>query len=93
MRLKPCWVSEDVSRLRLPAELGEGPPDVVLTSLHRRLGAIPDEIKDIDTQMARLSTEWGEKLALWRDALRDVLDANNILSQLGETDMSFVIVG
>ncbi len=84
---------EDVSRLRLPAELGEGPPDVVLTSLHRRLGAIPDEIKDIDTQMARLSTEWGEKLALWRDALRDVLDANNILSQLGETDMSFVIVG
>ncbi len=66
---------------------------MVLTSLHRRLGAIPDEIKDIDTQMARLSTEWGEKLALWRDALRDVLDANNILSQLGETDMSFVIVG
>lgn len=84
---------EDVSRLRLPAELGDGPPDVVLTALHRRLGAIPDEIKDIDTQIARLSTEWGEKLALWRDALRDVLDANSILSQFGETDMSFVVVG
>ncbi len=32
---------EDVSRLRLPAELGEGPPDVVLTSLHRRLASYP----------------------------------------------------
>ncbi len=29
----------------------------------------------------------------WRDALRDVLDANNVLSQFGETDMSFVVVG
>ncbi len=84
---------EDVSRLRLPAELGEGPPDVVLTTLHRRLATIPDELKEIDTQMAKLSTQWAEKLLLWRDALRDVLDANNVLSQFGETDMSFVVVG
>jgi V/A-type H+/Na+-transporting ATPase subunit I len=84
---------EDVSRLRLPAELGEGPPDVVLTSLHRRLATIPDELKEIDTQLGKLSTDWAEKLLLWRDALRDVLDADNILSQFGETDMSFVVVG
>ncbi len=43
--------------------------------------------------MGRLATEWAEKLLLWRDALRDVLDADNILSQFGETDMSFVVVG
>ncbi len=47
---------EDVSRLRLPAELGEGPPDVVLAALHRRLAAIPVEIKEIDDQIAFLST-------------------------------------
>jgi V/A-type H+-transporting ATPase subunit I len=84
---------EDVSRLRLPAELGEGPPDVVLAALHRRLAAIPVEIKEIDDQIAFLSTQWSEKLLSWRDVLRDVLDANNVLSQFGETDMSFVVVG
>lgn len=84
---------EDVSRLRLPAELGEGPPDVVLASLHRRLGAIPEEIKKIDAQFASLAEKWSEKLLLWRTTLRDVLDANHILSHFGETDMTFVLVG
>ena len=84
---------EDVSRLRLPAELGEGPPDVILASLRRRLTAIPDEIKEVNDQLAQLAGEWCEKLVLWRDALRDALDANNVLSYFGETDMTFVLVG
>ena len=84
---------EDVSRLRLPAELGEGPPDMVLASLRRRLVAIPDEIKDVNAQIAGLAAEWCEKLSLWRDALRDELDASNVLSHFGETDMTFVLVG
>lgn len=84
---------EDVSRLRLPGELGGGPPDVVLASLHRRLGAIPEEIKEIDTQVAGLATEWSERLFSWHAALRDMLDANQVLSLFGETDMTFVLVG
>jgi V/A-type H+-transporting ATPase subunit I len=84
---------EDVSRLRLPAELGEGPPDVVLAALHRRLVSIPAELKAIDDELAELAAQWRDRLLAWGDTLRDELDANSVLSRFGETDMSFVLVG
>jgi V/A-type H+-transporting ATPase subunit I len=84
---------EDVSRLRLPVELGEGPPDAVLVTLHRRMAAIPDEIKAIDQQLEILAEEWRDRLAQWRDALRDELETSSVLSRFGETDTTFVLVG
>ena len=84
---------EDVSRLRLPAELGEGPPDVVLAALNRRMAAIPEELKTIERGLADLAAQWRDRLLAWREALRDELDANSVLSRFGETDMTFVLVG
>ena len=84
---------EDVSRLRLPEELGEGPPDVVLTKLHRRMTAIPSEINEIKRQLEGLATQWSQKLIIWRDTLGDQLAANSVVSRFGETDMTFVLVG
>lgn len=84
---------EDVSRLRLPAELGEGPPDVILAALRRRLAAIPEELKEIQAGLDNLARLWCERLSSWRDALRDELDASSVLSRFGETDMTFVLVG
>jgi V/A-type H+-transporting ATPase subunit I len=84
---------EDVSRLRLPAELGEGPPDVVLAVLHRRLVDIPIEIQSINRELSALASLWGSKLIAWRDTLRDQMEANSVLSRFGETDMTFVLVG
>jgi len=84
---------EDVSRLRLPAELGEGPPDVVLAALNRRLVSIPQELKTIEQELAELATEWRDRLLVWGAMLRDEIDANSVLSRFGETDMSFVLVG
>ncbi len=84
---------EDVSRLRLPAELGKGPPDAALASLRSRVAAIPEEIKAIDRNLARLADQWGGKLALWSASLRDELEAIGVLSRLGETDMTFVLLG
>jgi len=84
---------EDVSRLRLPAELGTGPPDVILSKLHQRMAAIPEEIKGIDRDLAGLAAQWCDKLKIWRDVLRDELDTNSVLSRFGETDMTFVLVG
>jgi V/A-type H+-transporting ATPase subunit I len=84
---------EDVSRLRLPAELGEGPPDLILASLHRRLTAIPAELKGIQAELDELARQWQERLLAWRASLKDELDTNSVLSSFGETDMTFVLVG
>jgi len=82
---------EDVSRLRLPAELGEGPPDVVLASLRRRMTTIPNEIEDIERDLKGLAGLWSLKLVTWRDVLRDRIESNTVLSRFGETDMTFVL--
>jgi V/A-type H+-transporting ATPase subunit I len=84
---------EDISRLRLPSELGEGSPDVVLASLHRRMAAIPKEISEIDNEISRLSAKWCKKLASWRMALQDDLESTRVLPRFGETDMTFVVAG
>lgn len=84
---------EDISRLRLPAELGEGSPDVVLAALYRRMKAIPDEIAEINREIAGLSEEWTGKLTVWRAALQDEIEASSILPKFGETDTTFVLAG
>jgi V/A-type H+-transporting ATPase subunit I len=84
---------EDVSRLSLPADLDEGPPDLILAKLHRRMAAIPEELSAIQTELDKLTREWCGRLATWRDLVRDELDANSVLTRLGETDTTFVIAG
>jgi V/A-type H+-transporting ATPase subunit I len=84
---------EDVSRLRLPEGLEVGPPDAVLEALHRRMGAIPEEILQVDHELAELSQQWREKLTGIREALRDEVEANSVLNRFGETDITFVMVG
>jgi V/A-type H+-transporting ATPase subunit I len=84
---------EDISRLRLPAELGEGTPDIVLAALYRRMTTIPEQIKQIKCELAELSVQWCEKLAVWHAALQDEIEASRILPRFGETDLTFVLVG
>lgn len=84
---------EDVTRLRLPSELSEGPPDVMLQALQRQLAALPREINQINQELGELAAQWGERLMLWRHALQDELEANSVLSLFGETEMTFVIAG
>jgi len=84
---------EDVSRLRLPKELGTGPPDVMLSKLNKRMASIPQEQKEVDRKLSALSDQWCSKLTIWRDVLRDTLEANSIVSSFGETDLTFILVG
>jgi len=84
---------EDISRLRLPSELGEGSPDVVLASLQRRMAAIPREISEIDQELLQLSSKWRDKLSVWREVLQDDLESTRVLPRFGETDMAFVVAG
>jgi V/A-type H+-transporting ATPase subunit I len=84
---------EDVSRLRLPASLGQGNPETALTKLHRRQVKIPKEIERTDQELADLAQRWLERLTLWRVAVRDKVEAIDVLSRFGETEMTFVLWG
>jgi V/A-type H+-transporting ATPase subunit I len=84
---------EDISRLRLPAELGEGSPDTILAALYRRMKSIPEQIKEINQELTILSAQWCDKLAAWRAVLQDQIEAARVLSRFGETDLTFVLVG
>jgi V/A-type H+-transporting ATPase subunit I len=84
---------EDISRLRLPSELGEGSPDVILATLYRRMGLIPEQVKQINRELSELSVQWCEKLATWRACLQNEIEAARVLPRFGETDMTFVLVG
>jgi V/A-type H+-transporting ATPase subunit I len=84
---------EDISRLRLPSELGEGSPDVILAALRRRMAAIPAYVENINQQLAALAEEWCERLAGWRASLQDDMESSRVLSKFGETDLTFVLAG
>lgn len=84
---------EDISRIRLPAELGEGSPDVVLAALYRRMASIPEQIKDLHRELTALSAQWSGKLSIWRAALQDEIEAARVLPRFGETDLTFVLAG
>jgi V/A-type H+/Na+-transporting ATPase subunit I len=84
---------EDVSRLRLPSRLGQGPPNVVLEKLQLRMNAIPRELAQIDEELQDLAATWLPCLLRWRDGLREEIETAMVLSRLGETDMTFVLAG
>lgn len=84
---------EDISRLRLPSELGEGPPDLLIKTIHRRMAAIPEELKAITQEQAALAEQWCNRLLGIYQALHDEVDANSVLSRFGETDLTFILTG
>ena len=84
---------EDISRLRLPAELGEGSPDIILATLYRLMASIPEQIKEINRELDHLTMQWREKLASWHAVLQDEVESSRILSNIGETDSTFVLAG
>ena len=84
---------EDITRLRLPSELGEGSPDVILSALRRRMALIPEQVEAINHELADLSEQWCEKLATWRAALQDEMESSRVLPRFGETGLTFVLAG
>jgi V/A-type H+/Na+-transporting ATPase subunit I len=84
---------EDISRLRLPSQLGSGPPDVVLTTLQQRALAIPEELKQIDVSLSELASQSIEELTIWSACLEEEIDTLKVLSKFGETEMTFVLAG
>lgn len=83
----------DVSRLRLPPELGQGLPSAMLATIHRRLREIPVEQGQIEEALSQLARQWGEPLMGWKTVLQEEAEGLRICSRLGETDMTFILTG
>ncbi len=83
----------DVSRLRLPAGIGNGLPDAVLEMIHRRLREIPDEIKKVEAELSAQAAEWCCRLAGWKEILSEEMEGFQVLSKFGETETTFVLTG
>ena len=84
---------EDISRLRLPEAFADQPPDAAVAALGKRLAAIPGELAGINAGLSALAEAWAPRLERWRACLRDRLEEFAILTRLGETDQTFVLVG
>ncbi|MEW6402497.1 MAG: V-type ATPase 116kDa subunit family protein, partial [Chloroflexota bacterium] len=53
----------------------------------------PEHIKESNRELAELSTQWCERLAIWRATLQDEIEASRVLPRFGETDLTFVLAG
>lgn len=84
---------EDISRLRLPSDFANMPPEETAAALRRRLAAIPEEIATTEKDLAELATLWKDRLLLWCELLRDEVEEYAALSQAGETEATFVLMG
>lgn len=83
---------EDISRLRLPDEIADRPPDAAVLAITQRLAAIPRELGAIKIHLANLAAMWLPRLRLWRTCLRHRLAEIDVLARFGETDETFVLV-
>jgi V/A-type H+-transporting ATPase subunit I len=84
---------EDISRLRLPAQLSGQSPEAAVAAIQQRFAALPPELAEIQAQLSELAEAWGPRLKHGRVCLRRRLEEFNVLSRLGETDQTFVLVG
>jgi V/A-type H+-transporting ATPase subunit I len=84
---------KDISQLQLPDELQGLPPDAAVARLHRRLGAVPDELKEVEARLDTLAATWGERLQMYRACLQDRLAEIRALDLLGMTEYTFVLQG
>ena len=76
---------EDIARLRLPDEIANQPPEKALLSLRQRLADIPQELGQLENELATLAAQWQPRLHTYRACLQDRLAELAVLDQLGET--------
>jgi V/A-type H+-transporting ATPase subunit I len=84
---------EDVARLRLPSQFESESLDTAIQSLRQRLGEIPQQIADLDREIDSIAARSGGVLVRVHDGLQDRLETFEVLSQLSQTEMAFVITG
>jgi V/A-type H+-transporting ATPase subunit I len=84
---------ENITQVRLPAELTGQPVEEALVHLRQSLQAIPRELAEIEIQQQALARSWRSRLLAWQALLDDHLAQIDVRSHFGQTDYTFVIEG
>lgn len=84
---------ENVSQVRLPRELSQVSLKGALTTITSRLAAIPGELEAIRNALQDLAAKWYLALAVSRSVLRDRLEELEVVTRVGSTHYTFVLVG
>lgn len=92
-RIELLLGKKDVTRLRLPQQIEKGSLDATLTALQARMRELPQKMAAIDQQMVHLGGLWRERLTIWCHYLHDQFDAYAVLTNFGETEHTFVVMG
>jgi len=86
------WGSR-VSQIRLPDGLATEPYDVIFKKLKERVREIPADLKKVKDELAEISKDWYLQIRVMKEVLQDRLEEIQAVSQLGQTDYTFVING
>ncbi len=84
---------EDVSRLRLPAELEGSTPEAVIASVRRRMTGISGEIASVERELEDIAKNSTATLLSAHDTLLDQQNTFEALANVGQTETTFVLTG
>jgi V/A-type H+-transporting ATPase subunit I len=84
---------ENVNQIRLPSDFQDMPFDMAYEVIRERRKALPSKLRDVRTEVGKLSETWYLKFATIRDVLADKLDEIRAIPKFGQTDFAFVISG
>jgi len=85
--------SQNLPRLQMPEDVSRLSPQSALDAIQQRLGYIPAEIENIEKQLAELGHNHAVGLISARRYLQNMLDEYAVLSDLGATAYTFILLG
>ncbi|MCL4296734.1 MAG: hypothetical protein KJ077_13440 [Anaerolineae bacterium] len=84
---------ENISQVRLPPDLAGQSLEQALANIQERRRAIPQDLAEVEAQLAALARTWRSRLVAWQGLLRDQLAQLEVQTQLGQTDYTFIVEG
>jgi V/A-type H+/Na+-transporting ATPase subunit I len=85
--------SQNVNEVRIPSEYSNLPIDDAIVAIGRQQEAGREEIRQIDAELAGLSSRWRQELLTMKRILDEQRDELAVVARFAQTDYTFVIKG
>ncbi|RJQ31338.1 MAG: hypothetical protein C4562_06085 [Actinobacteria bacterium] len=88
-----AFLTDNVNEVRLPSELKDKSFEKVMEHIYKQSADLPKEIKKVETNLQKLTSEWYLKLKAVSSAVSDRLEEISHIPEFGATDYTFIIEG